>query len=160
MPACAWSAPLSAVSWHGCRLTWSGFLLMRTLETCSLSFCCCLVASVMSDFVTPWTVAHQTPLSIGPSRQEYWSGLPCPPPGDLPHPGIEPESLISPALAGAFFATHHLGNPIETVGVSHSESPGRYNAHLNWSRWRVLDEYRSLVWQCNCTYWFSRSIFS
>ena len=41
-------------------------------------------------FVTPWTVAHQTPLSMGFSRQEYWSGLPCPPPGGLPNPGIKP----------------------------------------------------------------------
>ena len=46
-------------------------------------------------FVTPWTVALQDPLSMGFSRQEYWSGLPCPPPGDLPDPGIEPESLMS-----------------------------------------------------------------
>ena len=46
-------------------------------------------------FVTPWTVAHESPLSMGFSRQEYWSGLPCPPPGDLPDPGIEPRS---PAL--------------------------------------------------------------
>ena len=56
-------------------------------------------------FVIPWTVARQAPLSMGFSRQEYWSGLPCPPPGDLPHPGIEPESLTSPALAGSFFTT-------------------------------------------------------
>ena len=55
--------------------------------------------------VTLWTVAHQTPLSMGFSRQEYLSGLPCPPPGDLPHPGIEPTSLTSPALAGGFFTT-------------------------------------------------------
>ena len=40
---------------------------------------------------TPWTVPHQTPLSVEFSRQEYWSGLSCPPPGDLPNPGIEPE---------------------------------------------------------------------
>ena len=53
-------------------------------------------------FVTLWTVAHQTPLSIGLSRQEYWSGLPCPPPGDLPNPGIEPKSLKSLALVGRF----------------------------------------------------------
>ena len=44
-------------------------------------------------FVTPWTVAYQTPPSMGFSRQEYWSGLPFPPPGDLPNPGIEPRSL-------------------------------------------------------------------
>ena len=55
--------------------------------------------------VTPWTVAHQTPLSMGFSRQEYWSGLPCPPPGDLPNPGIEPASLASPTLSGRFFTT-------------------------------------------------------
>ena len=46
-------------------------------------------------FVTPWTIARQAPLSMGFSRQEYWSGLPCPSPGDLPDPGIEPRS---PAL--------------------------------------------------------------
>ena len=50
---------------------------------------------VLSDvqiFVTPWTVAHQAPLSMGFLRQEYWSGLPCPPPGDLPNSGIKPTS--------------------------------------------------------------------
>ena len=50
-------------------------------------------------FATPWTVVHQAPLSVGVSRQEYWRGLPCPPPGDLPDPGIEPTFLMSPALA-------------------------------------------------------------
>ena len=54
-------------------------------------------------FVTPWTVARQAPLSMGFSRQEYWSGLPCPPPGDLPDPGIEPVSPAYPALGGGFF---------------------------------------------------------
>ena len=56
-------------------------------------------------FAVPWTVAHQAPLSMGFSRQEYWSGLPCPPPRDLPNSGIEPLSLMSPALAGRFFTT-------------------------------------------------------
>ena len=57
-------------------------------------------------FVTLWTVAHQAPLSmIRFSRQEYWSGLPCRPSGDLPDPGIEPVSLTSTALAGGFFTT-------------------------------------------------------
>ena len=56
-------------------------------------------------FATPWTAAHQTPLSMGLSRQEYWSGLPCPPPGDLPDSGIKPMCLASPALAGGFFTT-------------------------------------------------------
>ena len=51
----------------------------------------------------PWTVAHQALLSLGFPRKEYWSGLPFPPPGDLPDPGIEPTFLASPALAGGFF---------------------------------------------------------
>ena len=55
-------------------------------------------------FVTPWTVAHQIPLFLGFSRQEYWSEWPCPPPGDLPKPGIEPSSLAS-SMAGGFFPT-------------------------------------------------------
>ena len=54
---------------------------------------------------TLWTVACQAPQSVGFSRQVYWNGLPCPPPGDLPDPGIEPMSLTSPALAGGFFTT-------------------------------------------------------
>ena len=56
-------------------------------------------------FETPWAVAHQAPLFMGFSRQEYWSGLPFSPPQDLPDPGIKPESLTSPALAGRFFTT-------------------------------------------------------
>ena len=56
-------------------------------------------------FATLWTVAHQVLLSMGFSRQEYWSGLPCPPPGHLPYPGTEPASLRSTALAGRFFTT-------------------------------------------------------
>ena len=56
----------------------------------------------MSDSVTLWTVGRKAPLSMGLSRQEYWSGLPCPPLEDLPDPGIEP---TSPALAGGFFRT-------------------------------------------------------
>ena len=51
---------------------------------------CCLVAQSCQTLVTPWTVAHQAPLSMVFSRQEYWSGLPFPSPGDLPDPGIEP----------------------------------------------------------------------
>ena len=56
-------------------------------------------------FETPWTVAYQAPLSMGFSRQEYWSGVPFPPSGDLSNPGIELASLSYPALAGRFFTT-------------------------------------------------------
>ena len=63
--------------------------------------------SVMSDsFETPWTIAHQAPLSMGSSRQEYRCGLPFPSPGDLPDPGIE---FMSPALAGGFSTTESPG---------------------------------------------------
>ena len=55
--------------------------------------------SVVSDSATPWTVAHQAPLSMEFSRQEFWSGLSCPPPGHLPDPGIKSASLMSSALA-------------------------------------------------------------
>ena len=55
--------------------------------------------------MTLWTGAHQAPLSLGFSRQEYWSGLPFSSPGDLPDPGIKPATLMSPALAGGFFTT-------------------------------------------------------
>ena len=66
-----------------------------------LYFAC--VLSQFPFFVTPWTVAHQALLSRGFSRQEYWSGLPFPSPGDLPNPGTKPVSPASPALAGRFF---------------------------------------------------------
>ena len=59
-------------------------------------------------FVIPWTVAHQAPLSMGFSRQEYWSGLPFPPLGDLSNPVIE---LTSSALAGGFFTTEPPRKP-------------------------------------------------
>ena len=64
--------------------------------------------SVVSDFVSPWTVGRQAPLSMKFSRHEYWSGLPFPTPGDLPNPEIEP---VSPALAGEFFTTQPPGKP-------------------------------------------------
>ena len=64
----------------------------------------------MSDsFATPWTVASQTPPSIGSSRQEHWIELTFPSPGDLPNPGIEPASLVSPALTGELFTTELPG---------------------------------------------------
>ena len=63
-------------------------------------------------FETLWTVALQAPLSMGFSRLEYWSGLPCPPPGDLPDPGIEPKS---PASAGGFFATSATWEALDTL---------------------------------------------
>ena len=64
-----------------------------------------LVAKSCPTLATQWTLAHQASLSLGFPRQEYWSGLPFPSPGDLPNPGIKPGSPMSPALAGGFFTT-------------------------------------------------------
>ena len=71
---------------------------------------CVLSLSHVPLFVTPRTVAHQAPLSMGFSRQEYWRGVPFPTPGDLPDPGVEPKSLSFPALAGRFFTTEPPGS--------------------------------------------------
>ena len=75
-----------------------GILLSITHAACVIS-----PFSPAQLLSTLWTVALQAPLSMGFSRQEHWSGLPCPPPGDLPDPGVKPTSLTSPALAGGFF---------------------------------------------------------
>ena len=82
--------------WGGLDL---GFIILHFLtgHVCVLSW--------FRLFATLWTVALQAPLSMGFPRQEYWSGLPCPPPGDLPDSGIEPTVLMSPALADGFFIT-------------------------------------------------------
>ena len=69
------------------------------------------VLVMVSNSVTPWTIAHQDPLSMEFSRQEYWIWLPFPSPGDLPDPEIEPRS---PALAGRVFTTEPPGKPTAT----------------------------------------------
>ena len=117
MPHCTWNLPgpgiksmcpallgrFSTTGPPGKSLVCS--LLIRAVGVCE-----CLVASVMP--MTLWTVAHQAPLSIAFSRQEYWSGLPCPPPGDLPEPGIKLASACVSCIASRFFYTlSHLGSP-------------------------------------------------
>ena len=88
-------------------------LLLCTLKTYSHLSCscfrCCLVAQSCPTLATPWTEARQGPLCMEFSRQEYWSGLPFPPPGDLPDPGVEP---TSPALIGRFFTTEQQGEAL------------------------------------------------
>ena len=80
----------------------------------SFSYVC-----AQSLFVTLWTVAHQAPLFMGFPRQEYWSGWPFPPPGDLQDPGIELTPPASSALAADSLLLCHLGSPLE---ASHRES--------------------------------------
>ena len=76
-----------------------------------------LLFNCVQFFATPWTVALQAPLVMEFSRQEYWSGLPFPTPQDIPDPGIEPESLASPALTDGFFTTAPLGNPGKILSI-------------------------------------------
>ena len=97
-------------------------------------------------FVTPWTVAHQAPLSMGFSGQEYWSGLPFPSPrdllnpGNLPDPGIQP--CLSPALAGEFFTngatweSHRLASGL--MHLKKKEQDGVYFFAHSHSEWRCL----------------------
>ena len=107
--------------WNKCIFTGSKciihFLINSVEWVClcircdKLCVCVCVCARALSCFIciwpfaTPWTIAHQAPLSMGFSGQEYRSGLSCPPSEGHPHPGIEPSSLMSPALAGGFFTT-------------------------------------------------------
>ena len=83
------------------------------VELIDNDICTCMLScfSYVPLFVTPWIVAHQDPLSMGFSKQEYWSGLPCSPPGDLPNPGIKP---MSPVLASGVFTTVTSGKPTNT----------------------------------------------
>ena len=87
-----------------CQLTHIPSVFILPVSACS-------VTSIVSESVTPWTVGHQAPLFLGFSRQEYWSGFPCPPPGDLSHSGIKPASLMSPSLAGGSLPLGLPGNP-------------------------------------------------
>ena len=80
---------------------------------------CVRTLSCVWLFVTLWTVAHQAPLFMGFSRQEYWNKLPFPTPGDLPDPGIEPAPLESPALAGGFFTTAPPEKPLHSWSLDY-----------------------------------------
>ena len=87
----------------------STYQFQFSLEKCAL-VCVLSHFSHVQLFVTPWTVAHQSPLSEGFSRQEYWSRLQFPAPGILPNPKTEPMSLASPALAGGYITISALGS--------------------------------------------------
>ena len=96
----SWNIMISNTNWMELQQSKESYYFL-------LSRVCCMLSrfSHARLFATPWTIACQAPLSMGFSRQEYWSGLPCPPPGDLPDPGTEPTSLMPSALAGKFFTT-------------------------------------------------------
>ena len=112
------------------QLTWNACRICVCVCVCvCVSMCAC---SVVCGLVTPWTVvAHQAPLSIGFSRQEYWSELPFPSPGDLPNLGIEPKSLASPALAGRFFAANATWEYI-CICINMEEAMAPHSSTLAW----------------------------
>ena len=93
-----------------------------TVEALYLTFCCCGSAlyCCVQLFASPWAVALQAPLSMGFPRQEYWSGLPFPSPGDIPSPGME---STSPELAGGFFTTEPPGKLMPYLLPSKSSYP-------------------------------------
>ena len=96
----------SALAQYYCCQGWLFVAFKRdALPAAKPPACLCVLSRFrpVRLFATPWTVAHQASLSMGSSWQDYWSGLPCSLPGDLPDPG--PVSLTSPALAGKFFTT-------------------------------------------------------
>ena len=110
-------------------------------------------------FATLWTVAHQAPLSMEFSRQEYWSGMPWLLPGDLPDPGIKPTSLTFPALAGRFFTTNatwdaqspyrwvHIGSLGKWTfrQVSNRDQRWYWNWWIRWER-KVIRKWRKISW--------------
>ena len=91
-------------------------------------------------FATLWIVAYQAPLFMGFSRQEYWSGLLCPPPGDLPNPGIQPTSPAAPALQA------------DSLPLIHQDSERR-------KRYVVLDSYGATFWNDNIKFpWLNKRV--
>ena len=93
---------------------------------------------VMSHSATPWTTrAFQAPLSMGFSRQEYWTGLPCPPPGDPPEPGIEPESLTVSGPGKQVL--HHLWPPGKPINydTSGQKNPTQLG-NLAWNNFQDI----------------------
>ena len=94
------------IQWHQIHSYCCAYMCSYCLHTCVVLSC-----SVLFDSAILWTVAHQAPLSMGFPRQEYWSRFPFLSPGDLPHPGIEPASPITPALEEDSLPLGHLGSP-------------------------------------------------
>ena len=107
-------------------------------------FLCAVVSHlVVSDSEILWTVAHQVPLSMGFSRQEYWSALPCSPPADLSDPRIKPTPLMSPALAGRFFTSSATWEDLE----------------FPWSGWNSPQERALHLLRCAGRYLVKTSLF-
>ena len=109
----SWGLRTSVLEWVyvGCTtvpIIIAAAVVLNTAELIYITACSYTLQSSFQLFGTPWAADHQAPLSTGFSRQEYWSGLPFPPPGNIPDPGIEPGS---PALAGRFFTAKPFQKP-------------------------------------------------
>ena len=112
-------------------------------------------------FATPWATAHQAPLSMGFSRQEYWSGLPCPAPGDLPDPRTERLSPVSPESQADSLLLSHRGSLKEGQATSKTEGYGlRHGAASGCSHWDVSKVKPQLTTLRSALHFFSHSHFS
>ena len=114
LSACCILERVAICLWYKLKNYFSTFSLVFWLYLLPFyfNFICAQSLCHVWHFATPWTITLlQVPLSMKFSRQECWSRLPFPPPGDLPDPETEPMSLVSPALAGGFFTLHYLGSP-------------------------------------------------
>ena len=112
---------------HYAVCTWWSVSPLLTLEYSCVWLCMCAQSS--QTFATPWTRTHQSSPSMEFSQQEYWSGLPLHPLGDLPDPGIEP---AFPTLASGFFTTEPLGNPWKVTLCS-----PLYHRHADFGAWII-----------------------
>ena len=97
---------------------------MKLSEACMVNPCTFLSTCF-------WTIAHQAPLSMGFSRQEHWRGLPCPPPGDLPDPGVQPASLTSPALTTS--TTRKAPEPMAALKILSVKTNKKRSGDYSWA---------------------------
>ena len=142
------NAALFSLSWEHVR--WA----TRNFHHSAYGYMCVYVqwVSQVRLFATPWTAARQAPLSMEFSRQEYWSGLPCPSPGDLSNPGTEPISLPYLALADGFFT---IGIPMSKWGnlipviCGYSSTSFLSAIVIKWA----LNSHRSLTWKTTQLLW-------
>ena len=142
------------------------FLLLKPLfnllqcAVCLVPQSCLTLFSPVRLFATPWTVAHQAALSMGFSRQEYWSGLPCPPLGSLPNPGMEPRS---PAWQVDSLLSEPPGKPLDTILFLYfmlcAGGEGRFGQEA-WGNLSSLTKgYLHLLhWKASLNHWTSREV--
>ena len=131
-------------------------------KLCSLHFSLCVCVhmcmeslSLVQLFVTPWTVARQAPLSMGFSRQEHWNGLPFPPPGDLPDPGIKSVYPVASALACRFFTTELPGKLTAIFFSGEKKSswdPNPTILEINWAP--VSSHFKLILCLSALTFWW------